>query len=90
MTEVIWLGDDPKSSYHDIERCRCLGHCQNCWEDLATVRRVRDQMIAEGRIPPSDRLSTRALYCSPYCKNRAKRERAFDRALAAFTVKEES
>lgn len=45
-------------------------------------------MTAEGTIPASDQLGPRERYCSPHCRNHAKRERALDRALAGITVKE--
>lgn len=85
--EIIWLYDVP-GSYHD-SRCPCAEHCLNCYEDLAAVRAVRDRLIAQGASGPNgpytdaDRLGKRARYCSPYCQNRAKRDRAMCRILAA-------
>lgn len=85
-TETIWMYDTPGSGYHDHARCRCGRHCRNCFEDLDEVRAVRARMIAAGTIPATDRLGPRERYCSPYCRNRAKRDRALDRMLAAGTV----
>jgi len=89
--EPIWLYDDPTTGYHD-GRCRCEGHCGNCYEDLAAVRSMRDRLIAAGAVGPNgaytadDRLSERARYCSPYCKDRAKRDRAMGRILAKASL----
>lgn len=87
---TIWLYDDSRNGYHDINRCKCDGHCGNCFEDLATVRAVRDRLIAEGAAGygPENRLHPRARYCSDYCKNFAKRDRAFGRRLSAITPRE--
>jgi hypothetical protein len=82
MTVTVWLYDDPRSGYHDTG-CRCDGHCRNCYEDLAAIRALRDRLVAENS-PAADRpLHPLARYCSPYCRGRAARERALDRALAA-------
>jgi hypothetical protein len=91
MTETIWMHDAPGIGYHDMTRCRCDRHCAHCFEDLDMIRELHKKLIAEGRPgAPARPLHPRARYCSPYCKGRAKRERAFDRALAAVTVKEET
>jgi hypothetical protein len=80
---TIWLDDMPGSSYHD-QRCPCPGHCGNCWADLAEVRAVQARLIAEHNPAAPDRpLHPLARYCSPYCRDRAKRERALDRRLAS-------
>jgi hypothetical protein len=65
--ETIWLYDVP-GGYHDM-RCICPRHCGNCFEDLSGL-------VERSVISPRER------YCSDYCRNRAKRERALDRALA--------
>lgn len=80
MSEITWLDDMP-GSYHDIGRCQCNRHCLNCGEDLDQIMPVRATLIAEGHLPPSAQLGPRHRYCSPYCKGRAKRERALDRFL---------
>lgn len=72
--ETIWLYD-VVGSYHAF-RCRCENHCRNCFDDLGYGRE-------HGTI------SQRSRYCSDYCRNRAKRERALDRAIAASVPKEE-
>jgi hypothetical protein len=77
--EVKWLDDIP-GGYHD-SRCTCDGHCRNCFDDLDQTRRVRQQLIDDRKVPASSRLGSREKYCSPYCRNRAKRERALDRHL---------
>lgn len=83
MAGTIWQYGVP-GGYHD-QACECDRHCRNCFEDLDDVRKVRAQMIANGRIPDADQLGPRERYCSPYCRNRAKRERALDRAISAAT-----
>lgn len=81
--QTVWLYGIP-GGYHD-RTCQCADHCLNCFDDLPAIRAIREQMIYELKIPKRDRLHPRARYCSPYCKGRAKRERALDRALAAIT-----
>jgi hypothetical protein len=82
MSEKIWPYDIP-GSYHDVSRCECEGHCGNCFADLDEIRETRARMIADGSIPAGDQLGPRERYCSAYCRGRAKRERALDRAIAA-------
>jgi hypothetical protein len=85
MSEIIWLDDIPGSNYH-ADRCPCDGHCGNCWADLAQVRAVAARLAAQGAVGPAGPvvpLHPLARYCSPYCKGRAKRERALDRRLAS-------
>lgn len=90
--ETIWQSDWPESGYHDAMRCRCDGHCRNCFEDLDAVRAQINSMIERGVVGPNgpytdaDRLHPLARYCSGYCRSRAKRERAIDRFLAAQDV----
>jgi hypothetical protein len=79
MGETIWMYEVP-GGFHDY-RCQCGRHCRNCFEDLDEVRVVRAWMIEAGTIPAADQLGPRERYCSTYCRNRAKRERALDRAL---------
>lgn len=81
MTGTIWIYDIPGSGYHDY-RCECGRHCRNCFADLDEIIEVRARMITDGRIPAADHLGSRERYCSPYCRNRAKRDRALDRALS--------
>jgi len=82
MASTLWMYDDPRSGYHDT-RCTCEGHCLNCNEDLATIRELHARLIAAGSpSAPGRPLHPRARYCSDYCRNRAKRERALDRVLA--------
>jgi len=88
VSETIWPYDNPRGGYHDTDRCKCDGHCRNCWTDLAESREVIAAMIADGRAPESWRLGPRVQYCSAYCRNRAKRERALDRALSRYQVSE--
>jgi hypothetical protein len=76
---------DAASGYHDASRCECEGHCRNCFADLDEIRDVRARMIADGRMPASDQLAARERYCSRYCRGRAQRERALDRAISAVT-----
>ena len=83
ITETIWQYDVP-GGYHDI-RCRCSRHCGNCFDDLDAVREVRAAMIGRSEMPAGWQLGPRERYCSPYCRNAAKRERALDRAIAAST-----
>jgi hypothetical protein len=86
----IWAYDI-EGSYHDVDRCECEGHCRNCFADLDEIRDTRTRMIAAGTIPASGQLSARERYCSRYCRGRAQRERALDRAISAVTAsKEES
>lgn len=84
---VLWP-HDVEGSYHDASRCACDGHCVNCFEDLDQIRETRAAMIDAGTLPASGQLGARERYCSPWCRNRAQRERALDRALGAR--KEES
>ena len=86
MTTTRYLYDDPASGYHDT-RCRCDGHCRNCYEGLAAIRALHERLIAEGSpSAPAAALHPKARYCSAYCRNRAKRDRALDRALAAIDM----
>jgi hypothetical protein len=85
MSEAIYP-EGFTSGYHDINKCRCDGHCLNCFDDLAGIRAMREQKHAEGLGEYYPLLHPRARYCSPYCKGRAARERALDRRLAAVTV----
>lgn len=80
-TEIAWLDGVP-GGYH-AATCQCDRHCRNCLEDLDALHAVRKRMIAAGTIPASDQLGPRERYCSAYCRNRAKRERALDRLLAS-------
>ena len=83
---AIWLYDDPANGYHDSTRCQCAGHCRNCFEDLAAIRALHVRLIADGSpAAPAAPLHQLARYCSPYCRGRAKRERALDRHLAGIT-----
>ncbi len=86
MAETIWMYGIPGGSYHDLA-CECERHCRHCFEDLDAVREVRTRIIAEGTIPAGDQLGSRERYCSHWCRNRAKRERALDRAISANTVR---
>jgi hypothetical protein len=86
QSQVAWPYDLP-GSYHDVGRCGCEGHCLNCFADLAEIRRVRTELIADGRIRSGDQLGPRERYCSGYCRGRAQRERALDRAIAAESRK---
>jgi hypothetical protein len=83
VTTTIWQYG-VEGSYHDGS-CPCADHCLNCFDDLPTTREVRAAMIARGvtSVPP---LGPRERYCSPYCRNRAKRDRALSRALAAMPI----
>jgi hypothetical protein len=83
--ETIWMDADPKSTYHDLA-CQCERHCRHCFEDLDQVREVRTRMIARKKMPAAWQLGPRECYCSPYCRGRAKRERAFDRYLSRNSV----
>ena len=68
MSETIWMDGDPQANYHDL-KCACSDHCGQCWEDLIKLR-------AKGLVGPRER------YCSTWCRNHAKRERALDRLLS--------
>ena len=84
---VIWAYG-VEGGYHD-QSCQCDGHCRNCYEDLATLRALHERMIAEDSpAAPAKALNVRARYCSPYCRDRAKRDRALDRALGAIDFSE--
>lgn len=83
--ETIWVYDGWPNSYHDL-RCRCDRHCRHCFDDLDQLRVVRAKMIKAGTIPAADQLGPREKYCSPYCRGRAKRERAFDRYVSRNSV----
>ena len=81
---TIWLDGIP-GGYH-AEGCPCPGHCGNCYDDLAAIRAVGERMAAEGVIGPNGPvipLHPLARYCSPYCRGRAKRDRALDRLFAS-------
>jgi hypothetical protein len=86
MATTVWLDDLP-GGYHNIDRCKCDNHCRNCFDDLDSVRAGRAMLIKSGVYKPGDQLGPREKYCSDYCRNRAKRERALDRALAKVTVR---
>jgi hypothetical protein len=85
VTAPRYLYGDPANGYHDTA-CGCAGHCLNCWEDLAGIRALHERLIAAGdpAAPPVP-LHPLARYCSAYCRGRAKRDRALDRALTAVT-----
>lgn len=88
MAGIIWPHDVP-GAYHDAGRCQCNRHCLNCFEDLDKIIPVRARLIAEGHLPASAQIGPRHRYCSPYCRGRAKRERALDRLLKIVSLSEE-
>lgn len=82
---TIWLDGIP-GGYH-AAGCPCDRHCLNCWDDLDVLRELHERLIAEGRPgAPARPLHPLARYCSDYCRNRAKRDRALDRWLAARSL----
>jgi len=85
MAETIWMYGIP-GGFHDYH-CQCDRHCRNCFEDLDVVRETRSKMISEGTIPATDQLGPRERYCSSWCRNHAKRERALDRAISEITAR---
>lgn len=81
---TIWPYDIPGSGYHDTQRCRCDEHCRNCFADLPEIRQLHARLIAQGNPAAPDKpLHPKARYCSAWCRNHAKRERALDRQLTA-------
>jgi hypothetical protein len=58
---------DEVGANYHADHCKCPHHCQHCWENLLT--------------PAYPNPRTR--YCSDYCRDYAKRDRALTRLLEA-------